>query len=308
MKPVILFLAALAAALIFIAIWLLLFSDKEIIRDRLRRLKATVFTPDDEDEEQQSFYERVIDPTYVKFIEFLSRMTPKSILEAYQALIYHAGESKVRKPTQILAQQIIYAVIFYVLLGPVISLLTGKIDLLLGLFGLAIGFILPYLSLRSRARKRQEKIQAALPDMIDLLYISVEAGLGFYMALTRVTARKTDVLSMEIKWMLDDIAKGRERTEAMKDAVRRVGVDDFNIFITAVIQSEALGTNISNILKIQSQMMRLSKRQRSEAAAMKLPVKLIFPIIFFLFPVIFIIVLGPAVLNIITSIGESGLF
>lgn len=296
MRLLILLLAFASVGLIFVSIYLLYFSDKEVLSSRLKQLRATIRTSVGEENYKPSFYERIINPLYTQFVEFLNKMTPVSVIERYQTLIYYAGMSKRLKPTNILAAQILAGGAVGLLIGFVLSIGRSS-NVLLILIAALIGFYLPYSLLVTNGQKRQKIIQHLLPDFIDLLYISVEAGLGFYMALTRITAKRDDVLSAEIKWMLDDIAKGRERYDAMKDAVKRTGVDDFNSFITAIIQSEQLGTNVTNILKIQSKMMRMKRRQRSEEAAQKLPVKLIFPVIFFLFPAIYIIVLGPAVLN-----------
>jgi tight adherence protein C len=101
---------------------------------------------------------------------------------------------------------------------------------------------------------------------------------------------------------LDDIAKGRDRTEALRAIVKRTGVDDLNSFITAVIQAEQLGSNIANMLRIQSRTMRQKRKQRAEEKSMKLPVKMIFPLLFFMFPAIFIVVLGPAALSAMDSL------
>jgi len=173
------------------------------------------------------------------------------------------------------------------------------------LFG-ALGFFLPYVRLNSAGQIRQKKVRSALPDLLDLLYISVEAGLGFDTAMKKSADKMPGPLSDEIRKALDDIAKGRDRQDALKGIIRRTGVDDINTFITAVIQSEILGTNIASMLRTQSTVMRQKRRQRAEEAAMKIPIKMLFPLIFFMFPALFVVILGPAVISVIENM--SGLF
>ena len=131
------------------------------------------------------------------------------------------------------------------------------------------------------------------------LSVSGAAAMVYFvnMALRKASEKIRGELSNEVKWALDDIAKGKERVEALKELGERTGVDDVDSFITAIIQAEQLGSNIANMLRVQSNTMRIKRRQRAEEAAAKLPIKLIFPLVFFLIPAIFIVILAPAVLN-----------
>ena len=185
----------------------------------------------------------------------------------------------------------------FMLMITIVLALAGMFNLLLVLFFGFAGFILPFSLIRTNGRKRQQQIQQKLPDLLDMLYVSVEAGLGFDMALRKASEKIRGELSNEVKWALDDIAKGKERVEALKELGERTGVDDVDSFITAIIQAEQLGSNIANMLRVQSNTMRIKRRQRAEEAAAKLPIKLIFPLVFFLIPAIFIVILAPAVLN-----------
>jgi tight adherence protein C len=165
------------------------------------------------------------------------------------------------------------------------------------------GFFIPYALLHSAAEKRQKLVQRAMPDLLDLLYISVEAGLGFDMALKKSAEKMPGPLSEEINKAIEDITKGRDRQDALRGIVKRTGVEDLNNFVTAVIQSELLGTNIAIMLKTQSTVMRQKRKQRAEETAMKIPIKMLFPLVFFLFPALFVVIMGPAVISVIENLG-----
>lgn len=295
MKYLILLLAFIGFSLLFYLLYAWLFQRRQTLSRRMDEIRSTA-TDKSENRFKNSFYDRILRPIYERLVGLLLRLTPESINLQYQTLIYHAGESKRLKPVTVIAFQLLigFAVGFLLF---IMMIFAENRNFALVLVGSGVGFYLPYSLIKTNGNKRRREIEQKLPDFLDILYISVEAGLGFYMALKRVTERRTDVLGMELKWALDDISKGKDRFEALREVYARTGVEDLNSFLTAIIQAEQLGTNIAKLLKTQSKMMRLKRRQRSEEAAMKLPIKLIFPIIFFLFPVIYIVVLGPAILN-----------
>jgi tight adherence protein C len=155
---------------------------------------------------------------------------------------------------------------------------------LFSLLVVLFGFFLPIGVISNRGAARQQLIQRALPDTLDLLQVSVEAGLGFDMALKKVTQQMKGPLSEEIRRALDEIRMGGMREESLRGISRRTGVRDLSSFISAVIQSEELGSNIANTLRAQADYMRQKRRQKAEEAAMKAPVKLVFPLVFFIFP------------------------
>ena len=146
---------------------------------------------------------------------------------------------------------------------------------------------------------RQKEIRLALPNALDLLTISVEAGLGFDAALVRVTEKYKNALSEEFTQVLNEVRLGRPRLEALDDMGRRVGVEELHSFIQALIQSEQLGVGIAKVLRIQSEEMRRKRRQRAEEQAAQASLKMLFPMILFIFPTIFIVLMGPAVLILI---------
>ena len=166
----------------------------------------------------------------------------------------------------------------------------------------AAGFLLPYSSLKTKSRKRIESIEYALPSFLDVLYVSVEAGLAFDMAIYRTTDKMKGPLSEELLFTMNEISKGRGRSEALREMVKRTQVPDLATFVTSIIQAEEMGSNIGNVLRIQADTMRLNKRQRAETQAAKIPTKMLFPIVFFMFPALFVVILGPAVLNIMETL------
>jgi tight adherence protein C len=165
--------------------------------------------------------------------------------------------------------------------------------------------MIPISLIKTQADQRKKKIKRSLPDLLDLLYVSVEAGLGFDMALKKTADKMAGPLSEEINKTLEEISRGRNRQDALRGMVNRTGVEDLSYFVTSIIQTEQLGSNIANMLRIQSTTMRQKRRQRAEEAAMKVPVKMLFPLVFFIFPSLFIVVLGPAIIRIIDTLGRA---
>ncbi|MFQ5948250.1 MAG: type II secretion system F family protein [Acidimicrobiia bacterium] len=170
--------------------------------------------------------------------------------------------------------------------------------LLLTLVGTAGGYFLPDLLLSSRARERQKRIQQALPDTLDQLTISVEAGLGFEAALARVSRAGRGPLPEELTRTLQDVQIGVPRPRALRNLIERTDVPDLRHFVLAILQAENYGVPIAQVLRVQAAELRVKRRQRAEERAMKVPVKIIFPIAFCVFPSLFIVLLGPAAIRI----------
>lgn len=164
-----------------------------------------------------------------------------------------------------------------------------------------LGFFLPDLLVYNLGIKRQEEIQLELPNTLDQLLISVEAGLGFEAAVTRVSSSGTGPMAQELGRVLQEMQVGRSRAEAYLALADRSSVAGLKSFIRAVVQADRDGTGIVRVLKVQAAQMRLKRRQRAEEKAMQLPVKILFPLLTLIFPVLFIIILGPAVINVLAS-------
>lgn len=163
-----------------------------------------------------------------------------------------------------------------------------------------MGFYLPDIWLRIKTMKRKAKIMEALPDALDLLVICVEAGLGLDAAINRVAqeiALRSDVLSDELKLMNLEMRAGKLRQDALRNLAKRTDLDAINSLVTLLIQTEKFGTSIAQALKVYSESFRLERYQKAEEVASKLPIKLLFPLIFFIFPSLFVVILGPAVIR-----------
>jgi tight adherence protein C len=172
-----------------------------------------------------------------------------------------------------------------------------------GVIALVGGFFFPDLWIYDERKRRQKRIQKALPDTIDIIAISVEAGLGFDAACQRVATKAKDDLSLEFERFLLELRLGKGRREALRNIIWRTGVADLSQFITAIIQADQLGVSIANVLRIQSEQMRMRRRQRAEELAQKAPLKMLFPMAFFIFPSIFVVILGPVIPNIMNGLG-----
>ncbi|MFL4472721.1 type II secretion system F family protein [Paeniglutamicibacter sp. MACA_103] len=184
------------------------------------------------------------------------------------------------------------------LMSPVLQLFILAIALLV------LGFFLPDILVYNAGIKRQEAIQLELPNVLDQLLISVEAGLGFESAMARVASNSPGPMAQEMSRALQEMQLGRSRAETYMALAERSSVADLKSFVRAVIQADRYGIGIVRVLKVQASQMRVKRRQRAEEKAMKLPVKVLFPLLLCIFPVLFIVILGPAVINIL----QSGLF
>jgi tight adherence protein C len=168
----------------------------------------------------------------------------------------------------------------------------------------ALGWVVPRFWLKRKIAERQHKILKALPDTIDLLTVSVEAGLGFDAAASKIGEKVTGPLGDEFRQYLRLVRMGTVRREAMRELGDRSGVSDLHTFATGLIQADQLGVSMSKVLRVQSEEMRRRRRQRAEEKAMKAPIKMLFPLVFFIFPTIFIVLLGPAVIQLISVFAD----
>jgi tight adherence protein C len=161
-----------------------------------------------------------------------------------------------------------------------------------------IGFFMPFYLIKSRARARQSTIIKSLPDAFDLITTCVEAGLGLDAALARVAEKVHGPFADELSRSLRDVALGKTRRDSLKELGERTGVPDLIQFTNAVIQAEAMGSSVGQVLRVQAEQLRVARRQRAEEAAYKAPVKMLFPLVLFIFPTLFIVILGPAMITI----------
>ena len=254
-------------------------------------------------EMSQPFSKRVVQPILVNLAQGFSRLSPSKSREAAELQLELAGKPNNWGATEFFGIRVFVALVLGVLLF-LVSLLgvgggfatSSVIGLLVGLIGALFGFVLPILWLRSRIRKRQDEIIKSMPDALDLLTIAVEAGMGFDGAMQKLADKWDNELSKGFSKVVQEMRLGIVRREALKNMDRTMGVSDMTTFVAAVIQAEQLGVSMAKILRIQSEQMRVKRRQRAQEMANKAPIKMLFPMVFLIFPALFIILLGPAVL------------
>ena len=209
---------------------------------------------------------------------------------------------------RITAQQFLAAKVALAIGGLVFGLLAGGISgvtaaLALGLCGAAGGFILPGMFVASRTRKRREELRIQLPDALDLLAVSVEAGLGFDGAVTKLTEHMDGALTDEFSVTLGEMRIGESRSEALKKLAERSAAPEVAAFCRAIVQADQLGISLGRILRVQATDTRLRRQAAAEERAMKAPIKMLFPTVVFIFPAMFLVVLGPAMLNLTKLFG-----
>lgn len=192
-------------------------------------------------------------------------------------------------------------VIFLFLRIFIFSVMNAQLTIALGVFVPLLGFYFPDIWLRQKTDKRREKILKALPDALDLLVVCVEAGMGLDEAINRVAKEsklKSPELSDELTFLGLELRAGKQRQQALKNLAERIGLEEVNNLVTLLVQADQFGTNIADTLRVYSDSFRTERFQRAEEKAMKMPVKLIFPLLLFIFPAIFIVIAGPAVIRI----------
>jgi tight adherence protein C len=271
------------------------------IEDRMAEFGAMEAPPTlEEIELSQPFTERILLPMVDNLSEFATRFTPQKSMESIQHKLDLAGNPYDWSPTRFLGLRVLAAIlmgglgIFVVITAsfPFIQ----RVGLAAGMVGL--GYYLPVLWLSGQISSRQDEIIKALPDALDLLTICVEAGLGFDAAMSKVAAKWDNELSTEFSRVIQELQLGKLRREALRDMADRIEIKDVSTFIAAIIQADQLGVSIAKVLRIQSEQMRMRRRQRAEEAARKAPIKMLPAIAFLIFPAIFIILLGPAVVKV----------
>ena len=251
------------------------------------------------------FFERAIRPALDRFGALVTKGVRSGSLEGLQEDLNLAG-----RPWGITASGFylvrILSLLLFGALGFAVSVLL-TFDMPMWLTGPAggavLGYLVPQMILKQRIKKRKKQILLAMPSALDLLTISVEAGLSFDAALARVADKYENPLTLEITQVLNEIRLGRPRVEALEDMTRRCRVEELSNFVQAVVQSEQLGVGIANVLRIQSEEIRRRRRQRAEEQGQKAPLKMLFPMVGCIFPTLFIVLLGPAVIEVAHTIG-----
>src|SRR5687767_11062863 len=260
----------------------------------------------EEIELSQPFSERVIVPVIRRMGEFSARFTPQKAIQDTARKMELAGNPWPIDAATFLAIRFILAVVLggFLVAVVLISPPSNPNDNFLYIGGATFaGFFLPHLMLTSRITRRQKDIRKAMPDALDLLTICVEAGLGFDAAMSKVAEKWETELALAFSRVIREVQLGKVRRDALKDMSDRLGIPEMTSFVAAIIQSEQLGVSMAKVLRIQSDQMRVKRRQRAEEEAHKAPIKMIIPMALLIFPSIMIIILTPAAISIMTSLG-----
>jgi tight adherence protein C len=287
------------------------FGDREL-QDRLEEFSERGEQVDLEKiEMSMPFSERIVYPVARKLGEIAIRFTPQNALQSTAKKLELAGSPGRLDPTMFLSLQFIASLLIGGLLLLVFSL--GKSNFKFGqqaLFvigGFALGFYFPQLWITSKIGRRQKEVRRSLPDALDLLTICVEAGLGFDAAMQKVSEKWESELSMAFARVIQEVALGKVRREALKDMADRLGIAEMTSFVAAVIQSEQLGVSMAKVLRIQADQMRVKRRQMAEEEAHKAPVKMLIPMALLIFPSLMITLMTPAALRMMNS-ALAGMF
>lgn len=248
-------------------------------------------------EEQVSFRDRALLPAMERLARLVLRVNPKASVEEITLRLQSAGLARRLSPTAFLALKGVGAIG-----GGLVGLLLGSAGgiataVLLALAGAAVGFIAPDMAVNAKARGRQERIRADLPDALDLLAVTVEAGLGFDAAVAKLTEQMEGPLAEELALTLSEMRIGESRQDALRKLAERTGIAEVGAFARAIIQADQFGISLGRILRLQAIDTRSRRQMAAEERAMKAPVKMLFPTVVFIFPAMFIVILGPAFLN-----------
>jgi len=259
-----------------------------------------------DEEMSKSFVQRVGKPLLLRISRRMAGLAPKKATERTAAKLSEAGNPSGLGYLEFMGLRVVLAIglsagsLFLFTIGGNLSLTT----LLVVLVTVVLGYLLPSIWLGRKIKQRKKEIVLSLPDAIDLLTISVESGLGFDQAMMRVAEKWDNALTREFARVLSEMRIGKQRREAMREMASRVNVEDLRTFIGGVVQADQLGVPISQVLRVQSEAMRVKRRQRAEEMAHKAPIKMLFPMVFLIFPALYVVILGPALPRILESLGR----
>jgi len=298
--------AVLAGSVVLIIIGLKEPHDSDALQDRMAEFAARGEKVSlEEIELSQPISQRVVLPLARKMGEFALRYTPQNALQSTAHKIELAGSPRGMDPTILWGLRFLIAIsigVLFLFLFRISDLnwTWGRKILVTAVF-VGLGFMLPELLINSMIQRRQKSIRKAMPDALDLLTICVEAGLGFDGAMNKVYEKWDNPLSLSFGRVLREIQLGKLRREALRDMADRIGLAEMTSFVAAVIQSEQLGVSMAKVLRIQADQMRIRRRQRAEEEAHKAPIKMLVPMSILIFPSICIVLMTPAILQLMRS-------
>ena len=291
------------AACVFVVVFLLCYifvlaGAQYSLTAKLRRIGVSPQGAYDDEKLEQPLYERIFGPPLTTLAAFILYIMPQNGRARAEKKLAAAGRFGKSDTDRFL----VYwgALTLAGTIGAPVLVLLMKGGAFWALLAACGGYIVCYLTpltiLDSQARKRKAAIQRLLPEVLDLLTVSVEAGLSFSGALAKVTEKMKGPLVDELARMLQEMQVGVSRSAALKELAKRCDLQDVSLFTAALIQADQLGVSIADILRIQSDNIRDRHKQRIREAALKAPIKILFPLVFFIFPVMFVVILGPALI------------
>jgi tight adherence protein C len=308
MDPLSLVIAAVTAgAILLIFVGLAGGSSVDPVQARLTQLGTMQAANLEEMELQQPFIERTIRPLVGRLSGSVSRVASTSFTETTEKRLALAGNPGDLRTADWLGIKAVGAIVgagIFFLLFFIVGVLGLPLILRIVMLpiGAMFGYTIPEFWLGGRVKKRQKAILLMVPDTLDLLTISVRAGLGFDGALGKVVEKLKGPLTEEFRRALAEIRVGKARRDALRDIVPRTEVPALTNFIGAIIQAEQLGVSISKVLQVQSEQLRIERRQRAEEQAARAPIKMLFPLVGCIFPSLFIVILGPAIILIMINL------
>lgn len=304
----------ITSVLVFCAVFCLVFAiirlsigNQLVLKDRLQQMEIKMTRKNQlgfNEELQEDFSVRIIKPVVGRVSGLIQKYTPVKQMSTIERKLDFAGRPNDWNTGEYLSAQylttVVIGVLAYVSSWLMNSSLSNQImAFLLGLIG---GYLLFELWIADRIARRQKGIQKELPDVLDMMTISIEAGLGFDAALQRVVQKAKGPIAQEFNETLQEMRMGKTRREALRDLSSRTGVLDLSRFIESLIQADQLGVSLGNVLRSQSDQMRILRRQRVQEQAMKAPIKMLFPMMMFIFPATFIVILAPSIISIMENL------
>lgn len=305
-------IALLVGIVIFIIAYLLINNfaqDENVISDRIKRLNANKSEGMDDYWEKKldkSLKDRLFRPIIALFGVNMKKLTPTSVYSKLEREVEQCGNFQGRGMNGLLTYMVCLtlgalALAFAYISTKNVGMVKGFF-MIIGAIGIGVGF--PILVVKLMIGERQQAIRLAMPDVLDLLCVSVEAGMGFDGAMAKVTSKMKGPLIEECERYQQELRVGVTRRNALLRLSERCGIKEMQLFVAALIQAEKLGVGLAQVLEVQSENMRELRRQNARAMAAKLPTKILFPTLIFIFPVIFVVALGPPLVIIINSLAK----
>jgi tight adherence protein C len=279
---------------------------KKRVKRRLASFGAAEIIETPAEKKDSPLLNRILHPLWREFKRGFKRRIPGEKEAKIEVKLLQAGRPLNMTAVDFRLVQISLFIILPVLLGLYGLVLQLSLEgiFMLSLLGLGAALFLPHFYIRQKIKQRSHKALRELPDVLDLLTVSLEAGLGFDSALSKLISKKHGILAVEFQRCLEEIRLGKTRREALSGVRERLVLDELRTLISSILQAEKLGIGMVTVLRVQSQEVREQRKQRAEEEAMKAPIKMLFPLVLFIFPCLFIVLLGPAAIQFIDTFSK----